>query len=106
MRNLEAKALQNFKILENHKKLFFELSSDFASIFFMPKSRTALENMNELILLDLKILLDAENAWQHSGEQHDFATAALSQAGGDDDKSASAKTQDLLQATLLVRLMV
>ena len=52
MRNLEAKALQNFKILENHKKLFFELSSDFASIFFMPKSRTALENMNELILLD------------------------------------------------------
>ena len=40
--------------LEPHKKQYFELSSDLAIISFMPKSRTALENMKDIIVLDLK----------------------------------------------------
>ena len=36
---------------DHHKKQYLELSSDFASISFMPKSRTALENMKESIIL-------------------------------------------------------
>ena len=57
------------QFLDHHKKQYLEISSDFASISFMPKSRTALENMTELILVDLKILLGADIAWQHSGIQ-------------------------------------
>ena len=39
---------------------------------FLPKSRTALENMmEELIILDLKILLGADIVWQHSRKQTD-----------------------------------
>ena len=33
--------------------------------------------------------MGADVAWRHSGKQHDLATAALSQAAGDDDKSVS-----------------
>ena len=47
----------------------------------MLKSRKALENMMELILLDLKIFLGADIAWQHSGKQPD----------DDDDKKVSSK---------------
>ena len=51
--------------------------------------------MKGLILLDLKILLGADIAWKHSGKQPDaeFATAAISQGGGDDDKSLSSKDE-------------
>jgi len=61
----------------------------------MPKSRAALENMKNLVLLDLKILLGADIPWAHVGKQpdapSDLATAALSQAGGGDDNSVSSK---------------
>ena len=71
-------------------------------------SVTALKNMKEPILLDLKIILGAVIAWKHSGKQPDLATAALSQAGGDDDITFRAKTKRLLpsRATLLMRQTV
>ena len=58
------------QFLDHHKKQYLELSSNFASISFIPKSRTALENMKELILLDLKINIPKNNQmpnllWQH-----------------------------------------
>ena len=53
------------QFLEHHKKEYLELSTDFASISFMPKSRPALENMKKLVLLDLKILLGADIPWAH-----------------------------------------
>ena len=65
----------------------------------MPKSRTALEIMMELILLDLKLLLGAAIAWPHSEKQvyttlqPDLAIAALLQTGGDDDKHVSSKDE-------------
>jgi len=83
------------QFLEHHKKEYLELSTDFASISFMPKSREALENMKNLVLLDLRILLGADIPWAHVGKQpdapSDLATAALSQAGGGDDDSVSSK---------------
>ena len=61
----------------------------------MPKSRAALENMKDLVLLDLKILLGADIPWSHSGKQpdapSDLAVAALSQARRSDDDSVSSK---------------
>ena len=61
----------------------------------MPKSRAALENMKDLVLLDLKILLGADIPWSHSGKQpdapSDFDAAALSQARSSDDDSVSSK---------------
>ena len=59
----------DLQFLEHHKKQYLELSTDFASISFMPKSREALENIKELVLLDLKILYGADIAWSHSGKQ-------------------------------------
>jgi len=44
------------QFLDAHKKQYASLAADFASISFSPKSKTALENFKELILLDLKIL--------------------------------------------------
>jgi hypothetical protein len=84
------------QFLEHHKKEYLELSADFASISFMPKSREALENMKNLVLLDLRILLGADIPWAHVGKQpeappSDLATAALLQAEGDDDDSESSK---------------
>ena len=81
-----------------------EMSSDFANGSFMPKSSTALENMKELILLDLKILLGADIDWQHSARQPELATAALSQADGDDDRSGSSKDRN--EGTLLMLQMM
>jgi len=75
------------QFVENHKTQYSELSADFASISYAPKTKTALENFKELILLDLKILLGADIPWQRSGKQ--LPTAALSQADADDDKSGS-----------------
>ena len=87
------------QFLEHHKWQYMELSSDFANSSFMQKSRTgvavtALENMKELILLDLKILLGADIDWQHSARQPELATAALLQADGDDDRSGLSKDRD------------
>ena len=48
----------------------------------MQKSKTALENMKELILLDLKIVLFAYIAWQHSGKQPDAELATAAQPSG------------------------
>ena len=83
------------QFLEHHKKEYLELSTDFASISFMPESRVALENMKNLVLLDLRILLGADIPWAHVRKQpdapSDLATAALSQAGGGDDDSVSSK---------------
>jgi len=83
------------QFVEHHKREYLELSTDFASISFMPKSREALENMKNLVLLDLRILLGADIPWAHVGKQpdapSDLATAALSQAGGGDDDSVSSK---------------
>ena len=86
------------QFLEHHKKQYLELSTDFASISFMPKSREALENMKELVLLDLKILLGADIAWSHSGKQPEAATtelaaAAISQAAAHDDDSESSRDE-------------
>jgi hypothetical protein len=77
-----------------------ELSTDFASISFMPKSRTALENMKELVLLDLKILLGADIAWSHSGKQPEaaateLAAPAISQGGAGDDDSESSRDESV-----------
>ena len=51
--------------------------------------------MNDLVLLDLKILLGADIPWSHSGKQpdapSDLAAAALSQARRGDDDSVSSK---------------
>ena len=105
MRNIETKILSEKSVLvlsskklaaiHHHKKQHLELSSDLACISFKQKSRTALENIKELILPDLKILLGTDIAWQHSGKQPDaeLAMAALSQAGGDDKKSVSSKDE-------------
>ena len=83
------------QFLEHHKREYLELSSDCASICFMTKSRAALENMKDLVLLDLKILLGADIPWSHSGKQYDapsdLAAAALSQARRSDDDSVSSK---------------
>jgi len=59
---------------------------------------TDYENMKNLVLLDLRILLGADIPWAHVGKQpeappSDLATAALSQAGGDDDDSESSKSE-------------
>ena len=83
----------DLQFLEHHKRQYLELSTDFASNSLMPKSRAALENMKDLVLLDLKILLGADIPWGHVGKQPDappdLATASLSQArgawGGDDN---------------------
>jgi hypothetical protein len=71
-----------------------ELSADFASISFMPKTKAALENMKALILLDLKILLGADISWQRGSKQPDPLEAglpadALPEADPGDDKSES-----------------
>ena len=85
------------QFLEHHKKQYLELSTDFASISFMPKSRAALENMKELVLLDLRILLGADIAWSHSGKQpeaaagSELAAPAISQGGSGDDNSESGR---------------
>ena len=47
------------QFLETHKKQSLALAAYFASISYSPKTKTALENFKELILLDLKILLGA-----------------------------------------------
>ena len=65
----------------------------------MPKSRPELQNMKELIqvLLDLKILLCADIAWQHSGKRPDAelaTTALMVRMIG----AYRAKTKQLLQA--------
>ena len=76
----------DLQFLEHHKWQYLELSNDFASNSFMPKSRpsrAALGNMKDLVLLDLKILLGADIPWVHVGKQPDapsyLATTALSQ---------------------------
>ena len=85
----------DLQFLEHHKRQYLELSTDFASNSFKPKSRAALENMKDLVLLDLKILLGADIPWSHSGKQpdapSDLAAAALSQARRSDDDSVSSK---------------
>jgi len=94
-RQTTSEMTMELQFLEHHKKEYLELSTDFASISFMPKSREALENMKNLVLLDLRILLGADIPWAHVGKQpdapSDLATAALSQAGGGDDDSVSSK---------------
>ena len=79
------------QFLAPDKKQYLELSADFASISFMPKTRAALENMKSLILLDLKILLGADISWQHGSKQHEaeLPAPALPEAGSEDDKSES-----------------
>ena len=79
------------QFLEIHWKEYLELSTDFASMSFLPKSREALENMKALVLLDLRILLGADIPWSHSGKQPELAAAALSQGGAGDDDSVSSK---------------
>jgi hypothetical protein len=84
------------QFLEHHKKQYLELSTDFASISFMPKSRAALENMKELVLLDLRILLGADIAWSHSGKQPEaaateLAAPAILRGGSGDDNSESGR---------------
>ncbi len=87
------------QFLERHKKQYLEPSTDFASISFMQKSRTALENMKGLVLLDLKILLGAHIAWSHSGKQQSEAAAtvlavpAILQGGAGDDNSGSGRDE-------------
>ena len=89
----ESEMTMDLQFLEHHKRQYLELSTDFASNSFMPKSRAALENMKDLVLLDLKILLGADIPWSHSGKQpdahSDLAAAALSQARRSDDDSVS-----------------
>ena len=79
------------QFLEIHRREYVELSTDFASMSFLPKSREALENMKALVLLDLRILLGADIPWSHSGKQPELAAAALSQGGAGDDDSVSSK---------------
>jgi hypothetical protein len=86
------------QFLEAHRKQYTALAADFASISYSPKSKTALENFKELILLDLKILLGADIPWQHSGKQPDIelhadSLAALPHNSADDDKSASSSDE-------------
>ena len=42
-RQATSKMTMELQFLEHHKKKYLELSTDFASISFMPKSRAALE---------------------------------------------------------------
>jgi hypothetical protein len=63
------------QFLARDKKQYLELSQDFASISFSPKSKTALENFRMLILLDLKILLGADIAWRKPGGVAGLASA-------------------------------
>jgi len=85
------------QFLEHHKKQYLELSADFANNSFMPQSKTALENFKELVLLDLKILMGADIAWQRPGRQPDhpaeLAVAALSPAGNEDDRSGTSSDE-------------
>jgi hypothetical protein len=86
------------QFLEHHKKQYLELSTDFASISFMPKSRAALENMKELVLLDLRIFLGSDIAWSQSGKQPEaaateLAAPAISQGGAGDDDSESSRDE-------------
>ena len=85
------------QFLEHHKKQYLELSADFANNSFMPQSKTALENFKELVLLDLKILMGADIAWQRPGRQPDhpaeLAVAALSPGGTEDDRSGTSSDE-------------
>ncbi len=56
------------QFLDVHKREYLELSADFAKIFYMPKTKPVLANMKQLILLDLKIFLVAENPWRRSSK--------------------------------------
>jgi hypothetical protein len=86
------------QFLEIHKTHYLELSANFASNSYMPKSKTALENLKELILLDLKMLLGADIPWQRSGKRHEDS-AALTQAGdGDDNSTSGGNEQDAAAA--------
>ena len=53
-----SKMSMELQFLENHKKQYLVLSTVFASISFLPKSREALENMKDLV--PVKILLGAD----------------------------------------------
>jgi len=90
------------------KAQYSELSQDFASISFSPKSKTALENLRMLVMLDLKILLGADIKWRKpvgtgaSGNGSAAAAAASGNGGlslipvlgdgrGDDDADDSSE---------------
>jgi len=90
-RQQQSEMTLELQFLEIHTKEYLELSTDFASMSFLPKSREALENMKALVLLDLRILLGADIPWSHSGKQPELAAAALSQGGAGDDDSVSSK---------------
>ena len=79
------------QFLEVHRRQYLELSSDFAKISYMPKTKSALANMKELILLDLKILLGADITWQPPSKQMEslLPAAALPEAAAGDDNSVS-----------------
>jgi len=83
------------QFLEVHKKQYLELSADFAKIRYTPKTKTALANMKELILLDLRILLGADIPWSRSPKQPEHPPSvadgqdALPEAASGDDKSTS-----------------
>jgi hypothetical protein len=66
------------------KAQYLELSQDFASISFSPKSKTALENMKMLVMLDLKILLGADISWSKP-------VCAAASAGNGSSAAASGK---------------
>jgi len=44
-RQQQGEMSMKLQFLEHHRRQYLEQSNDFDSIFFMPKSRTALENM-------------------------------------------------------------
>ena len=90
-RQQQSEMTLELQFLEIHRREYVELSTDFASMSFLPKSREALENMKALVLLDLRILLGADIPWSHSGKQPELAAAALSQGGAGDDDSVSSK---------------
>jgi hypothetical protein len=83
------------QFIEVHKRQYLELSADFAKIRYTPKTKTALANMKELILLDLRILLGADIPWSRSPKQPEHPPSvadgqdALPEAASGDDKSTS-----------------
>ena len=109
------------QFLAHDKAHYLELSSDFASISYSPKSKSALDNLRMLILLDLKILLGADIAWRKPGGVAGLAgdgdgdggfaqapaaasvegclPAAIGNGGGDDDADVSSEDEKLKEKT-------
>ena len=97
------------QFLDADKKLYKELSQEFANISFCPKSREALENTKALIMLELKILLGSDIAWSKpvgAAAPGIVSSSVLDSGGGNNDANESSESDSADEHKVASKLTV